>query len=466
MTAPPLLAQTTTTTKNSLITLHHHHRRRCSQRTTTSTTTRCSALTTLPMLLLLPPPPPETYRDTPRRRRRDRCRSFTDSSRKRAASRPNASHPTSHRRQPLPPFVLSFCSQPKDDIQVFWSRLSLLLYVLQTLVLMGLEIAVLAFDGMVYFKSKAEDLDEVSLKAGRTYHSAFLASLVFGLFVAWDAILHQNFVQTLAVLAFCVGCLVFAVIQILQSRSTLGTLTETNHGAPDPSTDYVIQYVLFGVTAAWIPAFAYLCYRMFGEFGWTIYRATGGDKKMERAFRNYHIHNITNKFSIFFVLLFVIINLVLVETSQLSEVMVPVLVIPAILGVGVLGWLGARRESAALTACFLLGNLCLLAYLGVHLLTRVFPVFGDDAFRAEMSRRYGYLRRPLAFWGALASALVVASCVCAVVCWRQFGAGLKAVLDAQRLWGGGRRAGGPLGVGAGGNGAAEDVKAGYIDLDD
>ncbi|KAI9361197.1 hypothetical protein DFJ73DRAFT_814373 [Zopfochytrium polystomum] len=332
------------------------------------------------------------------------------------------------------PLIERLFPQPKDDIQVFWSRLSLALFVLQTLILAGLEIAVLVFDGQLYFSIKAQAPDQnmdPNLKAGRTYHGAFLASLAFGLFVAWDAILHQNFVQVVAVCGYSVGCFVFAVIQISQSQKTRDSIADFYSDGPDWTGNQIVQYVMAGITAVWIPIFAYLSYRMFREFGWTIYRVTGGDKKMERAFTNFHIQNITVKFSIFFLFLFAIINLVLTDNTSASEILIPVFGVPFVLAIGFAGWLGARRESNGLILLFELGNLCMLAYV-LFYLARVLRLYGSDEFKQKMFDRYDAIQRPLTFWGVLAVLLLLGSCLYGFICMNQFGRGLKEVLDQQR----------------------------------
>ncbi|KAJ1565292.1 hypothetical protein HK405_012713, partial [Cladochytrium tenue] len=194
-------------------------------------------------------------------------------------------------RERLHTLLTSLIPQPRDDIPVFWSRLSLTLVVIEALVLFVLEGVVLGYDTAIYFDNKnvKEKIDSLqdNLKAGRT---------------------HQNFVQVIAVLGYSIGCFVFSFVQIKQTTTTDGYFY--SQWPSDLEGDNVAQILISVVTGVWMVAFAYLVFKMFGEFGWTIYRVTGGDKKMERAFTNYHIMQISVKFSIFFVFLFAIIILV------------------------------------------------------------------------------------------------------------------------------------------------------------
>ncbi|KAI8853659.1 hypothetical protein BC829DRAFT_381848, partial [Chytridium lagenaria] len=113
-----------------------------------------------------------------------------------------------------------------------------------------------------------------SLRANLVYSSSFYLAIIFGAFTTWDAILQQNLVQVLAIVAYNCGMFIFT--------STLSTdNASTKPGDGNVSILRGVQIMLILLTLVWWLCTGFFTYRLYQEFTWSIYRRIGGDIKLE-----------------------------------------------------------------------------------------------------------------------------------------------------------------------------------------
>ncbi|KAJ3412534.1 hypothetical protein HDV05_000615 [Chytridiales sp. JEL 0842] len=363
---------------------------------------------------------------------------------------------TSSKDEKRPPLWKRLIPMPREDLKVIWSRRTLVLVLIEAVVLIALEAYLMFAQNDLYYDLKrTRDFYEsqnipgvtsvneliMNFRAGAIYRSAFIASVVFGVYVSWDALLTQNLIEVISIIFYSIGQLVFTVIQIDQTNATFRTLSFT---APDGASNDVSRYpaykaseiTLVVVTAAWLIIYTFLAYKLKLEFGWTLYRLTGGDKALDRAFTSYHILLLLLKFSIFFLVLFSVILLGLSNPSRTSELVTPIVGVPTTAAYALLGYLGLRREKKPMIFVFFAMSAVLAAYVGFRLFRAFDPMLEGD---------YRAIRRPLSLYGALVLVLLMGCCVYAVVCMRNFGVGLKSVLDQRAKWRGKKDDGGEEG---------------------
>ncbi|KAI8606916.1 hypothetical protein BC830DRAFT_1159829, partial [Chytriomyces sp. MP71] len=200
------------------------------------------------------------------------------------------------------------------------------------------------------------------------YHSVFLSGFVFLLAVVWDGVMHKNLMQVLSVNVYNVGLLVYSILQIVQVNNDLSFLRdslESTYWDDASNKGYFLaaQILLPVILGLFIPLFAYLTYRLHFEFGWRIYRVTGGSIQLEKVFFNYHILLLLLKFSVFFVFGFTVLDLVLTIVSDNGKFFIAIGA--AVLGIVIptLGFYGARKENRPLLILYSLGCLVVLGYL-------------------------------------------------------------------------------------------------------
>ncbi|KAJ3305884.1 hypothetical protein HDU76_004924 [Blyttiomyces sp. JEL0837] len=374
--------------------------------------------------------------------------------------------------------------QKKSDAGVFWSRVTLALLVLSACIQLALESALIADEQSLFAALKQIPQDQLrnipedsptktfyeKFSAQYVYHSCFIATVLFGVYATWDAVIHQNIIQIIGMSLFNFGTFVFTIIQQqqafvsydqLKSDDVQNTLAYWNVVVDDPTKHgafkiYLIMNIL--VSLVWMIIFIGLSYMLFKEFGWRIYRITGGDKAMEKAFTYYHVLFLHHKFTVFFIVLFSIIILALADPNPASKVLVPVVGIPFAILTAVSGFYGARYEIKKYIYFFFFGTVCMAIYT-VWRISRV--------YNAESAKDYKNIQLPIMFFALSALALNLSSIVFGGFVFNGFGCGLKDVLDQQRNEEIAERGFGFGFGGKGGNGGAgggEDGKAMMYEL--
>ncbi|KAJ3111299.1 hypothetical protein HDU96_005807 [Phlyctochytrium bullatum] len=332
--------------------------------------------------------------------------------------------------------------QEEKDSKVFWSKTMLYSMLVVNFILFILQSVVIHRLTTTYYDIKAQidssrdywDDDELSaassnLTATICYSSSFYLAILFATFLTWDAILQQNLVQVVALVAYNFGMFVFTIIQL--SQSAILNEDINNNGVDTGSRDAnlrvlrIVQIFLILITLVWFLACAFFAYRLFNEFTWRIYRRIGGDIKLEREFQQYHIYLLCIKYSIFFLTIFILQVSVLVDGRQYLRLVAGTVVVAIPLGLAMLlfAYYGVRREDRRMLAGAFLSALIFLIYVGV----RLFLLYDKNK-----DEEYKRARPPATFFGVMGMLLLVGAGVFTWVCVGAFGTGLKALLAQNR----------------------------------
>ncbi|KAI8850464.1 hypothetical protein BC829DRAFT_442257 [Chytridium lagenaria] len=241
-------------------------------------------------------------------------------------------------------------------------------------------------------ESKWESYDRYlleSIRAGNLYRASFMASIVFGVYICWDAIMW-NIIQIIGVILYSLGLCVFSIVQVAQANQTIDfllTIVTESDSAP--------VYVIIGLSFIWLIFIAATSFELWKEFGWGIYRRIGGDISLEKSHGGSKMNTklISLTLGLFFLLL-----------------------------LPILGYYSARKENTFL----LFLNIFLAVMFSSYVIWRIFArVYSGSK---EVSEDYDKVKLPVTLFGMSAVALLVGVIGMGLICWGAFGKGLKEVL--------------------------------------
>ncbi|KAK3846841.1 MAG: hypothetical protein J3R72DRAFT_432525, partial [Linnemannia gamsii] len=201
--------------------------------------------------------------------------------------------------------------------------------------------------------------------------------------------LNKNTIQIMAIVAFNAAMVAYAGVQVKQGYDVLvrteGEFTLSNtildiFGRPGNPTPYHAsknyEFAVLALMVIFASGFAVIAYKLYKEFGWSIYKKIGADLAMRDMYKVYQIFIMILKFDIFFQLGFSaqFLSLIVLKytgtkstTLDRSE-MKNILILHLILSVGaciilpVLAWRGLKRESKICMAAFIAGGIGTLVY--------------------------------------------------------------------------------------------------------
>lgn len=291
------------------------------------------------------------------------------------------------------------------------------------LIVMGLEAYIFGRFETLILHNPYSSSNKTSSRAIPTYFALFLFAEIFGLVVAWDSLRLKNTIQVIGLCIYHLALLAYAVIQIDQIRDSLLSLSLLNDAIWGRSIDSLQPWLVTipCIIGAGTIVMGYFAYRLYEEFGWTIFKHIGADLAMRRRYMAYQIFLALLKFDFIFFVGFTIQFTVIILDVHDPEFGLTVAVIPVtIIGLLFTTW-AVRREKRWGMYVTLTYFLCAMAYF-LFKLIRIYT--GPD--RTE----YGSAKRPLVTFAVLTLLLLVASMVNAIVCMRNFDKGLAAHLKS------------------------------------
>ncbi|KAG0297802.1 hypothetical protein BGZ96_004731 [Linnemannia gamsii] len=254
----------------------------------------------------------------------------------------------------------------------------------------------------------------------------------------------------MAIVAFNAAMVAYAGVQVKQASDILvrteGSNTVANiilnAFALDPSaTPYhaskPYEIAVIALMTIFASAFAFIAYKLYKEFGWSIYKKIGADLAMRDMYKIYQIFIMILKFDIFFQLGFsaqflsiIVLSYTGFDTKTgLPKELTPaeksefknILIIHLVLSVGacivlpILAWRGLKRECKYSMAAFICGGIGTLVYNIIKLnQVFVYPV------------RFAGANKFLTFFLILNLLLGVVTLYLAWQCTKNFNNGLNA----------------------------------------
>ncbi|KAI7832294.1 hypothetical protein BC939DRAFT_391404 [Gamsiella multidivaricata] len=277
------------------------------------------------------------------------------------------------------------------------------------------------------------------------YHILFIVAQIFQLILLCDAMLNKNTIQIIAIVLFNCAMVAYAGVQVKQASDIL--IRTPGDSLPNMILDFFgrdanptpyhaslpFEIAVLSLMVIFAAGFAFIAYKLYKEFGWSIYKKIGADLAMRDMYKVYQIFIMILKFDIFFQLGFsaqflsVVVlqyeNVPGVPPSQVlsKDEMKNILIIHLVLSMGAsfvlpfLAWWGLKRESKISMSCFIVGGFGTLVY-NIIKLNQVF---------SEPTRFVG-ANKFLVFFLVVNLLLGIATLYFAWVCMKNFNNGLNA----------------------------------------
>ncbi|KAF2258437.1 hypothetical protein CC78DRAFT_549105 [Lojkania enalia] len=252
-----------------------------------------------------------------------------------------------------------------------------------------------------------------------TYLAVFMFGYIYMLVLVYDALRLKNTIQVIGLVLYNVGILIYAAIQFDQIRDAVGALDQGNlivqHFWPKIKPMLVALPIVMAVGTL---IFAFLAWKLYEEFAWTIYKHISADLRLKRRYLTYQIYIALLKFDFFFFLAFTVQFLVVVDNTSNVELALTAaaLVITFVLLFLAAWWV--RRESIAGMIVIIIVYFIALGYFLFKLIRM---------YAADLARQADYrpARKSLTSFAVLTILLLLFTIVIACMCTHNFNKGLK-----------------------------------------
>jgi len=270
------------------------------------------------------------------------------------------------------------------------------------------------------------DFDLPRYKTLPCYLALFALAEIFELFMAFDALRLRNIIQLLGILLFHLALMVFAALQVHQTRTALVTLSDCGGvenyiscggaGTLWTSVEPFLIVVPCVIAASWLVMLFWIK-QLYGEFGWAIFHVVGANPKMKTMYQWYQIMICLLKFDFFCFSGVTMQLLILVLQKDSAEFGVTIAAIPVVLVLLVLCGIAVQREIKWIMSISLVMMLAALSYF-LYKLVR----FYQPSSRA----RYETTRATLTIFTIVAFILLFATFAVGLRCFADFDRGLQA----------------------------------------
>jgi hypothetical protein len=306
-----------------------------------------------------------------------------------------------------------------------WTWSFTVIAVVQAVVALSLESYVFGrFQSELHFEAHNVNSDARTVP---TYLAVFMFGYLYQLFLVWDALRLKNTIQVIGLVIYNIGIMVYAAIQYDQIRDAAIALDEQNFIPSDFWVDVKAMLIAVPVLmAAATIAFAFVAWKLYDEFAWTIYKNISADLRLKRRYLTYQIYIALLKFDFFFFLAFTVQFLVVVEKTSTVEVVLTAaaLVITFFLLFAAAFWV--RRESiAGMIACIFVYFIAL-----AYFLFKLIRMYVADRARQE---DYKPARKSLTAFAILTIILLLMTIVIACICTHNFNKGLKPHVNKKSV---------------------------------
>ncbi|KAK4053803.1 hypothetical protein OIV83_001459 [Microbotryomycetes sp. JL201] len=269
------------------------------------------------------------------------------------------------------------------------------------------SVVVLVMVGMIY-KTINDGIGDLSfsdtfnqapkLESVATYMSLFILAVIFELLIALDALQEKN-ILTLVLLLFMQ--LAMVVYSSLLPSQLVTAVQGSNADVPDVREHAkTFSTVIPAVIAAFTLVMMYMIWRLYGEFGWNLYKSLGADLRIKRMYAYYQGFVCLLKFDSFVFVAFCV------------QFLSYWLCLPLVLEI---------RWGTLLFMAFQLAGMAYFLYKLVRI------------WDADSSYRYLAARKTLTLFSVVSLVFLVATFIMTGLCMSNFGRGLKERMPKYRF---------------------------------
>ncbi|KAF1954620.1 hypothetical protein CC80DRAFT_121893 [Byssothecium circinans] len=306
-----------------------------------------------------------------------------------------------------------------------WTWAFMMTAIVQVVVALALEAYVFArFQNSFKRDGLPEHHNDVQIIP--TYLAVFMFGFIYMLILVYDALSQKNTIQVIGLVLYNIGILIYAAIQFDQINDAIKALKNANvlidkEVWKEIRSELIALPILMAVATM---VLAFIAWKLYDEFAWSIYKHISADLRLKRRYLTYQIYIALLKFDFFFFLAFTVQFLVAVQNTSTVELGLTA----AALGITfILLFLAAfwvRRESVVGMIVVIIVYFCALAYF----LFKLVRMWAADAARLE---DYKPARKSLASFAVLTLLLVIVTIVTACICTHNFNKGLKPHVNGK-----------------------------------
>ncbi|TFK76461.1 hypothetical protein BDN72DRAFT_831029 [Pluteus cervinus] len=262
------------------------------------------------------------------------------------------------------------------------------------------------------------------------YLALFALGEIFEFSMAFDALRLRNIIQLAGILVFHLALLVFAILQIHETRTALVTMGDcpgsdnyVNCGGTGSLWAKIQPFLIVApavIAASWFMLLFWLK-QLYAEFGWAIFHVVGANPKFKVMYQWYQIMICLLKFDFFFFSGVTMQLLIVVLARNSAEFGITIAAIPIVLICLVLCGIAVQRELKWLMSISLVLMLAAMGYF--YKLVRF--------YQPDSEGEYLTTRATLTTFTIVAFLLLFLTFAVGLRCFSDFDQGLKAskVLD-------------------------------------
>lgn len=169
---------------------------------------------------------------------------------------------------------------------------------------------------------------------------------------------------------------------------------------------------------------AFICYKLYDEFAWTIYKHISADLRMKRRFLTYQIYITLLKFDFFFFLGFTVQFIVIILDVKDIEFALTIAVIPVTVLILLAAAWCTRRETKVGMVCTIVLYFGALAYFLFKLVRMYQP---------SQKEKYLLGRRTLTTFAVITLLIIIVTIINACVCMSNFDKGLRKHISKRKI---------------------------------
>ena len=123
-----------------------------------------------------------------------------------------------------------------------------------------------------------------------TYLAVFMFGFIYQIVLVYDALRLKNTIQIIGLVLYNIGILIYAAIQFDQISDAVRVLD-----GKDAIVDHFWSKVkpmlvaLPAVMAVMTVVFAFIAWKLYDEFAWTIYKHISADLRLKRRYLTYQV---------------------------------------------------------------------------------------------------------------------------------------------------------------------------------